>query len=139
MAEKRLASLGNRLRNNEALKEMYKEGMKDLMSKGHAVAVTSEEMDRADGKVWYLPHHPVINPNKEKPRIVFDCAAEYRGVSLNNQVFPGPGPHQQATRGAAQIQVAPGSSHGGHRGHVPPGKGEDIRSRRAAIPVVERR
>ena len=90
MAEKRLGSLGNRLRNNEALKEMYKEGMKDLMSKGHAVAVTSEEMDRADGKVWYLPHHPVINPNKEKPRIVFDCAAEYRGVSLNNQVFPGP-------------------------------------------------
>ena len=61
-------------------------------------------------------------------------AAEYEDPGL-----PRTGPHQQATRGAAQIQVAPGSSHGGHRGHVPPGKGEDIRSRRAAIPVVERR
>ena len=90
LAERRLASLGNRLCNNAALRIAYEEGMKDLISKGHAIAVTKEEMIRADGKVWYLPHHPVVNPNKEKPRIVFDCAAEYRGFSLNNQVFPGP-------------------------------------------------
>ena len=47
-------------------------------------------MGRQDGKVWYLPHHPVVNPNKEKPRIVFDCAAQHRGVSLSSRVLQGP-------------------------------------------------
>ena len=32
----------------------------------------------------------MINPNKEKIRIVFDCAAEYGGVSLNSKVRQGP-------------------------------------------------
>nr|XP_027231842.1 uncharacterized protein LOC113823416 [Penaeus vannamei] len=46
---------------------------------------------RHDGKVWYLPHHPVLNPKKpEKCRIVFDCAAKYGGSSLNDHVHQGP-------------------------------------------------
>ena len=52
--------------------------------------VPQDEVGRQDGKVWYLPHHPVVNPNKEKPRIVFDCAAQHRGVSLNSRVLQGP-------------------------------------------------
>jgi len=41
--------------------------------------------------VWYLPHHPVLNPKKpEKCRIVFDCAAKYGGSSLNDHVHQGP-------------------------------------------------
>ncbi|XP_069988601.1 uncharacterized protein [Penaeus vannamei] len=42
-------------------------------------------------KVWYLPHHPVLNPKKpEKCRIIFDCAAKYGGSSLNDHVHQGP-------------------------------------------------
>ena len=90
MAEKRLMSLKRKLSRNESLHQEYTRGMKDLMSQGYAVPVPERDIARDDGKVWYLPHHPVVNPNKEKIRIVFDCAAEYRGQSLNNEVLQGP-------------------------------------------------
>ena len=39
----------------------------------------------------YLPHHSVVHPQKpDKVRVVFDCAASYRGTSLNAQVLQGP-------------------------------------------------
>ena len=90
MAEKRLSSLARKLQKNPALQTQYAAGMQDLIAKGYAVRVPEKELSRSDGRVWYLPHHPVINPNKDKPRIVFDCAAEHHGTSLNNKVLPGP-------------------------------------------------
>ena len=64
--------------------------MQDLLGKKYTVEVPLSEAERQDGKVWYLPHHLVVNPNKEKPRIVFDCAAQHLGVSLNSKVLQGP-------------------------------------------------
>ena len=90
MAELRLRSLRKKLERNPELSKKYAEGMEDLLSKGYAIEVPQDEVGRQDGKVWYLPHHPIVNPNKEKPRIVFDCAAQYRGVSLNSRVLQGP-------------------------------------------------
>ena len=50
-----------------------------------------EGREAAVGRVWYLPHHPVINPLKpEKLRIVYECAAEFQGTSLNSQLLKGP-------------------------------------------------
>ena len=51
-----------------------------------------EEELRADGKpLWYLPHHAVFHPHKpDKLREVFDCAARFRGTSLNDQLLHGP-------------------------------------------------
>ena len=41
--------------------------------------------------IWYLPHHPVFNPKKpEKTRVVFDCAAKFKGKSLNDHLMQGP-------------------------------------------------
>ena len=41
-------------------------------------------------RTWFLPHFPVVNSNKpEKLRIVFDCAAEHRGPSLNKIIMLG--------------------------------------------------
>ena len=90
MAERRLSSLKRKLIKNHDLYQKYTDGMNDLLEKGYAVPVAKEEVYKNDGKIWYLPHHPVINPNKEKIRIVFDCAAEYNGISLNNRVHQGP-------------------------------------------------
>ena len=43
-----------------------------------------------DTPVWYLPHHPVFHPQKpEKVRVVFDCAAKFKGT-LNDQLLQGP-------------------------------------------------
>ena len=40
--------------------------------------------------MWYIPHHGVSNPNKDKLRVVFDCAAVYNGTSLNKHLLSGP-------------------------------------------------
>jgi len=38
------------------------------------------------GRVWYLPHHGVINEKKlgKKLSVVFDCAAVHNALSLNH-------------------------------------------------------
>ena len=44
-----------------------------------------------DGSLWYLHHHGVCNPNKPgKVRVVFDCACQWKGVSLNKELLQGP-------------------------------------------------
>ena len=38
----------------------------------------------------YTPHHGVVNPNKDKLRVVFDCLANHCGTSLNQHLLQGP-------------------------------------------------
>jgi len=90
LAEKRLISLTKRLNEDDTLKRKYYEEIHKLLKKGYAEVVPEKDLHRHDGKVWYLPHHPVLNPKKpEKCRIVFDCA-KYGGSSLNDHVHQGP-------------------------------------------------
>ena len=90
VAEKRLQSLQKRLNKDANLKERYTEELNKLLEKGYAEEVPQDDK-RDDGKVWYLPHHPVFNPKKpEKCRVVFDCAAKYGGASLNDHINQGP-------------------------------------------------
>ena len=63
MAEKRLSSLRHKLSKNQDLHQKYIVGMNDLLEQGYTVPVPEQDFHRSDGKVWYLPHHPVINPN----------------------------------------------------------------------------
>ena len=49
--------------------------------------MTKSETER----IWYLPHHPVQNPNKPgKIRRVANAASKYRGQSLNSNLLTGP-------------------------------------------------
>ncbi|XP_033762629.1 uncharacterized protein LOC117344089 [Pecten maximus] len=89
-AEQRLASLARRLDKDEHFRCEYTKFMDKVIGEGYARKVPLEEIHKDDGHVWYLPHHGVYHPRKHKLRVVFDCAARYRGTSLNDQLLQGP-------------------------------------------------
>ena len=91
MALRRLLSLKRRLTKDVKLKTRYAQTMHDYVSNNYASEITECKEERSDSLRWYLPHHPVTHPFKpEKVRVVFDCSAKYKGVSLNNLLMPGP-------------------------------------------------
>ena len=48
-------------------------------------------MESRSEREWYLPHHPVVNPNKPgKVRRVLNGAAKFHGASLNKSLLTGP-------------------------------------------------
>ena len=62
--------------------------MKKILSKGYAKISKDTP---TDGRVWCLPHHGVYHPAKpNKIRAVFDCSAEYAGISINKKQMAGP-------------------------------------------------
>ena len=88
MALRRLHNLLSTLEKKN-LREQYESEINKLLLKGYAEAVPLNES--GSNHVWYLPHHVVLNPKKPgKFRVVFDCAAKYDGVSLNNLCYSGP-------------------------------------------------
>ena len=65
--------------------------IEDCVTKGYARKLTKEEAETVSKTTWFLPHHPVSNPNKPgKVRVVFDAAARFSGTSLNEQLMQGP-------------------------------------------------
>ena len=91
LAERRLKLLKKRFLQDAELFGRYKATIGDYISKGHAKRVPEDELAVDVKPLWYLPHHPVFHPNKpEKTRVVFDCAARFREVSLNDQLLSGP-------------------------------------------------
>ncbi|XP_070134412.1 uncharacterized protein [Drosophila bipectinata] len=66
--------------------------MDDYVKKGYARRLEPQEAQRfQEGKLWYLPHFGVENPNQPgKVRLVFDAAAMVNGVSLNSALMKGP-------------------------------------------------
>ena len=84
-----LQQLRRKLLCDSSLHQKYAETVNDYIAKGYVREVT--HIDRKSKRVWYLPHHPVINPNKPgKLRVAFDCAAKFQGISLNSQLLQGP-------------------------------------------------
>ena len=64
--------------------------MDKIICNGYAQRVPTKDLHQDDGRVWYLPHHGVFHPKKKKLRVVFDCAARFKGTSLNEQLLQGP-------------------------------------------------
>ncbi|XP_043217631.1 uncharacterized protein LOC122379454 [Amphibalanus amphitrite] len=91
MALRRLASLKKKLTENTKFKEDYVTFMENMLQENFAEEVSDESLNRTDGRVWYIPHHGVYHPHKaDKIRVVFDCAAKYGDVSLNDVLLQGP-------------------------------------------------
>lgn len=47
------------------------------------------ELDRCDRRLWYIPHHGVNQPQKNRLQIDFDCGISFQGMSLNGQLLQG--------------------------------------------------
>ena len=91
LAEARLQHLKRRFLRDPELEVKYRAVIEDCVTKGYARKLTKEEAASVSKTTWFLPHHPVSNPNKPgKVRVVFDAAARFSGTSLNEQLLQGP-------------------------------------------------
>ena len=89
MAELRLHNLKKRFKRERKLHEDYTNFMQDMISKG--LAEVQDKRKCHPGKIWYNPDHAVYHPSKPgKIRVVFDCSAEWHGVSINKSLMSGP-------------------------------------------------
>ena len=91
MAFRRLLSLKGRLAKDNELRTKYAQTMQSYLTTNYASEIAENEQVQNESPLsWYLPHHPVIHPLKNKVRVVFDCSAKYKGVSLNDSLMSGP-------------------------------------------------
>ncbi|XP_054653604.1 uncharacterized protein LOC129193043 isoform X1 [Dunckerocampus dactyliophorus] len=88
LATIRLQCLKRKLKANKQYYEQYKTFMEETIKKGDAEPAPTTSEGETE---WYLPHHGVYHPRKpEKLRVVFDCAAKFHGLSLNDTLLTGP-------------------------------------------------
>ncbi|XP_040172707.1 uncharacterized protein LOC120905736 [Anopheles arabiensis] len=91
MALSRMECLERKMSRNTSLAEKINEILEDYLEKGYARPIREDELKTFYPRKWYLPVFPVTNPNKpNKVRLVWDAAAEVRGISLNKKLLTGP-------------------------------------------------
>jgi len=90
MALRRLQNTEKRLQTSSQLGKDYDEVIQSYVKRGYIRKVSPEE--KAPDEVWYLPHFPILRPDKAttKTRIVFDASARCKDISLNDIVYQGP-------------------------------------------------
>ena len=90
-AESRLKGLLKTLKRKPDMQNHYIEFMSKVIGKSHASPVPPAEIQASSGRVFYLSHFGVYHPKKPGSlRVVFDSSLEFRGISLNKALIPGP-------------------------------------------------
>ena len=90
-ASAQLKSLEKRLDKDPELKQRYSKSIAEDIEKGYVIIVPQEQLNGNSPRDWYLPHHPVLNPNKPgKLRRVLNGAATFHHKSLNSSLLAGP-------------------------------------------------
>ena len=90
LAFKRWHQLLARFKRNPKYLEDYRAFMRDVIALC-AERVPADRLKVQDGKVNYVPHTGVYHPKKpQQIRVVFDCSAQFEGVSLNDYLLQGP-------------------------------------------------
>ena len=75
-------TLEKRLSKDPELRERYAETIREDIRKGYVVTVQPHDPRKCSDREWYLPHHPVVNPNKPgKVRRVLNGASKFHGTS----------------------------------------------------------
>ena len=89
MGELRLHNLKKRFKHDKKFPEVYSNFMQDMINKGQAEV--QDETKCQQDNVWYIPHHAVFHPSRPgKIMVVFDCRAEWHGISVNKFLISGP-------------------------------------------------
>lgn len=88
LAAVRLQHLKRKLSANKHYHDQYTAFMDEIISRGDAEPAPAV----LEGETaWYIPHHGVYHPRKpNKLRVVFDCSAKFKGISLNDTLLTGP-------------------------------------------------
>ena len=69
---------------------MYQQSIDTDDEKRFVKILKESEVKGTFGKEWYLPHHPVLNPNKPgNVRRVCNAASKYKEVCLNDKLLAG--------------------------------------------------
>ena len=91
-AVSQLKSLERRLEKDEILKQRYKETKDVDVQKGFVRILDEVEIENTKSDLhWYVPHLPVLNPNKpNKVRQVCNVASKFGGISLDDNLMAGP-------------------------------------------------
>ena len=99
----RLSQLKRKLSRDPSCQQQYASSMRELLERGHA-----ELAPIKSGAANYIPHHAVHQLHKQKMRVVFDCSAQFRGVSLNNFHAEGPRLHEPTSGCPDAVPEVPG-------------------------------
>ena len=85
-----LKLLEKRLAKDPHLRDQYSKTIEDDLNKGYVFQVSPHNFSNRNIREWYLPHHPVVNPNKPgKVRSVLNGASKFHGTSLNKSLLVG--------------------------------------------------
>ena len=87
-----MKSLEYRLEKKPELKKLYQDSIQVDVEKGFVRNLKQEDLEATKSeRQWYVPHHPVENPNKPgKMRRVCNTASKFRGISSNDNLLTVP-------------------------------------------------
>lgn len=88
VAKQRILDLMRRFLSNPTVHKEYSSYLNGVIKKGYAEQVPQQQ--GKSGKVWYIPHHNVYHPKKGSLRVVFNCRATFKEMSLNSELLQGP-------------------------------------------------
>ena len=86
---RRTKNMEHKMQQRGNVVQRCSEVIKGYKDKGYIVEVSDE---RKYENAFYIPHFPIVKEEKvsSKVRIVFDAAAKYNGMSLNDRLYAGP-------------------------------------------------
>ena len=83
-------SLERRFQRDPNLKSLYQQSIDTDVEKRFVKILEASDVKGTFGKEWYLPHHPVLKPNKPgKVRRVCNAASKYKEVCLKDNLLAG--------------------------------------------------
>ena len=83
--------LERRVSKDPKLRGRCAETIREDIRKSYVVTVEPHDPRKRSDRECYLPHHPVVNPNKPgKVRRVLDGASKFYGTFLNKSLLVGP-------------------------------------------------